>query len=230
VIQMAQNKDQNEMSLSTQAPQQISIRASLVSRGLLDISKGEHTNDMYSWLANFPRESTLMGLTFLDQSDLPSDHRDLSLWGKHSSEMSGEEMQRELLEDRCSGLPTSRSFRENAGRNMYAWRGYIEIEGIHPFERSLNLIGGSEKEILLSAVGVLVRRLLVGYSLMHITCDGDTLLQFSSANLEDVQDFIAKVNSDLSKTVAKIRKPDGTIAERQSGINLVLTEHHCQQP
>jgi hypothetical protein len=222
---MADDKRINEMSLASLLPQQLRIRASLVSRGLLEIVANENTEDMYSWLANLPQGSTLLSLAFLDGSALPKDCRDTSVWGKRVSNMSEDEMLRELMEDRCSGLPSWRAFDEDSQRKAYSWRGYIEIEGVHPFERSVNLVGANEKKVFLSAVGILLRRSLVGIASIRIYCGGDTLLQFLAKNLEDVQTFIEETNSEFGKIVVEIRKPDGTMVKRRSGLRLELTEH-----
>lgn len=222
---MPDDKQKKEIYLASLPPQQLSVRGSLISRGLQEIVANENIEDMYSWLASLPRRSTLLSLAFLDGSVLPSDCRDTSVWGKRVSEMSEEEQIRELMEDQCSGLPSGRAFDEDTQRNAYSWRGYIEIEGVHPFERSGNLVGANEKEMFLSAVGILLRRSLVGLASIRIYCGGDTLLQFLSTNLEDVQTFIEEANSEFDSIIVEIRRPDGTIVKRRSGLRLELTEH-----
>lgn len=223
---MADDKKTNEMSLAAQSPQQLSIRASLVSRGLQEISGNVNIENMYAWLNHLPRGSTLISISFQNGSQLPEESRDMALWNKLLSEMTEQERRRAFYEEECTGLRSSHAFTEDKERNTYVWRGYIEIEGVHPFERSVNLVGANEKEMFLSAVGILLRRLLVRNSSIRLYCGGDTLLQFLSANLKDVQAFIEQANSELGTTAVNIRKPDGTIAKRQSGLSLELTEHH----
>jgi hypothetical protein len=223
---MADDEKANRASLVPQSAQQLEMRASLVSRGLQEISRTEDVKNMYSWLASLPRGSTLLSVSFRDGSELPKDDRDMSVWSKRSSEMSAAEIRHELREDRCTGLPSPRAFDDDAEEHTYLWSGYIEIEGVHPFERSVNLVGANEKEMFLSAVGILLRRrLLCGYGPIRLYCGGDTLLQFQCGNLKDIQAFIEQANSELRTTVVTIRKPDGTIAKCQSGLRLELTEH-----
>jgi hypothetical protein len=223
---MAENEQINEGSLAAQPPQQLSIRASLVSRGLQEISGNANIENMYAWLDHLPGGSTLISISFQNGSQLPEEGRDMALWSKRLSEMTEQETRQAFYEEECTGLLSSHAFTEDLERNTYAWRGYIEIEGTHPFERSVNLVGASEKEMFLSAVGILLRRSLVRYSSIRLYCGGDTLLEFLSANLKDVQAFIEEANSELRATVVNIRKPDGTITKRLSGLSLVLTEHH----
>ena len=223
---MTDDKKASGTSLVVQATQLLRIRASLISRGLQQISETERPRDMYSWLDKLPPRSTLLSVSFQDGTELPGDNRDKSSWGKHSAEMSKEEIIRELLEDQCTGLPSARAFDEDAKEHRYLCRGYIEIEGVHPFERSVKLVGASEKEIFLSAVGVLLRRRLAWNGSTRIYCGGDTLLEFRSVSLADVEAFIEQANSELRTTVVKIRKPDGTIAKCYSGLRLEVTRHH----
>jgi hypothetical protein len=221
---MAEDKPKNETALAALSPQELTIRHALVKRGLQSISENENT-DMYSWLANIPPGSTLLSLSFQDGSELPSDDRDMSLWSKRSSEMASDEMLRALMEERCTGLINLNLLEKDLHTVTGCYRGYIEVEGTHPFERSGNLVGANEKEILMCAVGILLRRLLVVHGSIRIYCDGDTLLRFLSDDLKSVETLVEQINSTLDMTVVKIRKPDGTIAKRQSGLFLDLTEY-----
>lgn len=217
-------KEKQKTSLIPHTPQQPSVRASLVTRGLQDISENDSI-DMYSWLDCLPRSSTLLSLSFQDGSELPSDDRNASLWSKRSSEMSIDETLPALMEERCTGFLNLNLFEKDKQTVAYSYRGYIEVEGIHPFERAAHLVGVDEKEILMCAVGILVRRLLVGQSSICLYCDGDTLLRFLADDLKSVETLIAQVNSTLRMTVVKIRKPDGTIVKRHSGLRLELSEY-----
>ncbi|HEY2390751.1 MAG TPA: hypothetical protein VGK22_06230 [Candidatus Angelobacter sp.] len=221
---MSDKEKKNEIFLATQQPLKLSIRKSLISRGLKNISEDERMN-MYTWLDSLPHGSILFSLNFPDESEFPTDDRDVSYLNKHHSEMSKEEEFLALTQESCTGLLSLRAFGVDAQKNKYPHKGYIEIEGIHPFERSLRLTGGHEKEKLMSAIGALVRSLLVAHNSMRIYCDGDTLLRFHSFTLEEIQAFVEQVNSTLHTTVVNIRKPDGTVAKRKSGLYLELTEY-----
>jgi hypothetical protein len=181
---------------------------------------------VYAWLDRFPQGSILISVSFQDGSELLKDPRDIHLWHKPYQEVLEQDRRRAFYEEESTGLPSSHAFTEDAKKDIYAWRGYIEIEGVHPFERSLNLVDANEKEIFLSAVGILLRRLLVAYPSTRIYCGGDTLLRFLSTNLKNVHAFIEQANADLRTTAVNIRKPCGTITSRRSGLYLELSEYH----
>lgn len=150
---MADDKKTNEISLAAQSPHQLNTRASLISRGLQEISGNENIENMYAWLDHLPRGSTPISISFQNGSQLPEEARDMSLWSKLLSEMTEQESLRAFYEEECTGLLSSHAFTQDLKSNTYAWRGYIEIEGVHPFERSVNLVGADEKEMFLSACG-----------------------------------------------------------------------------
>ncbi|HEY3767195.1 MAG TPA: hypothetical protein VGN44_00855 [Candidatus Angelobacter sp.] len=222
---MMSDEEKPKTSLILHTPAQLSVRASLVTRGLQDIFEND-SFDMYSWLDCLPPGSTLLSLSFQDGSELPNDDRDTGLWSKRSSEMSIDETLRSFMEERSTGFLNLNLFEKDMHTIAYSYRGYIEVEGVHPFERAVHLVGVDEKEILMCAVGILVRRLLVGQRSICIYCDGDTLLRFLADDLKSVEDLIAQVNSMLRVTIVKIRKLDGTIVKLRSGLRLELSEYH----
>jgi hypothetical protein len=220
---MSDKEQENKLTLAN--THSLSIRASLVSRGLKDVSDNEPTN-MRSWLDSFPDGSALF-FEFMDGSDFPIDNRDVSHQRKHRLEMTDEEQFLALVEDPCSGLLSLWAFNIDAEENKYLCRGYIEIEGIHPIERSAKFEMGHEKQKIMSAIGILIRKLVGNQDLIRIYCDGDTLLRFHCSDVREVQAFIQEMNSTLHKTIISIKKPDGTIARRKSELYLELTEYRA---
>jgi hypothetical protein len=217
-----------ENKLTPINPQSLSIRASLISRGLKDVSENENTS-MYSWLDSLPEGSSILSLGFEDGVESPSDNRNVSYIGKHISEMSKEEQFLAITEETCTGLLSVWAFDVDAKENKYPCSGYIEIEGIHPFKRSQKLVKEDTREKLMSAVGITIRNILDStHDSIRIYCSGSALLRFHTSNLTEIRSFVEQVNSTLGTLIVNIKKPDGTIVKRKSELYLEITEYREQ--
>jgi len=230
------NKDNRSTALIPVVSRALSTRAALVSRGLQEILREDIPENMESWLEKLPEgRSFLLSLKFLDGRELLN-REQLDFNPKQPSAMSLEEMRRELLES--YGLPNREVFEEEITGSVYA--GYLELEGVKPIERSkLKVEQPVEEEkrngnmypikhMILTAVAIVLQRLLAQQTSLRLYHPYDTTFGFRCRDLESLHKFIDEANAELGMIALKIKKPDQTIVERVADLRLSLPRFRKQ--